>query len=218
MPIPTSRDKQAHLGWGKLSAAVLSAVATLVVIALVAIFFWPDNVDPQVSGTLHRAGQQQTTTGIAAINDRAAERFLAQTRGIKAINSLLAEDQFLALSDRLSTLQDAMTRIRRDNADLAEQLRATQTQMAQDNALVAEQLKALTQMIAHPAVLAMGFEERERRQVTTGSTATAPAAARSRPAHRKDQVRLRADESSGAAGRSRASPAPPTAAPYMLPR
>lgn len=217
MPIPTIRDQQAHLGWGKLPAAVLSVVSTLVIIAPVAIFFWPDDVDPQVSGTLQysRAGQRQTTTGIAAINDRAAEKFLAQTRGIRTINnSLLAEDQFLALSDRLSTLQDAMTRIRRDNADLAEQLRATQTQIAQDNALVAQQLKALTQMIARPAVLAMGSEERERRlgQDTTRSTATAPAVTRSRTVHRKDQAQLRVDGSSGAAVRSRASPAP-TGAP-----
>jgi hypothetical protein len=41
-----------------------------------------------------------------------------------------------------------VTRILRDNAALAEQLRATQTQMAQDNALVAEQLNALMQMMA----------------------------------------------------------------------
>jgi len=60
-----------------------------------------------------------------------------------------------------------MTRILRDNADLAEQLRATQTQMAQDNALVAEQLKALTQMMARrPGVLANGSDEGERRRRT----------------------------------------------------
>ena len=154
-----------------MPALVLSVVATLAVIAPVALFFRSDNVDPQVSATLPyiRAGQQQTTTGIA-INDRpAAEKFLAQTRGTKAINgSLAAEDQFIALSARLSTLQDAMTRILRDNADLAERLRATQTQMAQDNASVAEQLKALTQMMARrPGVLAMGSEERERSHRTT---------------------------------------------------
>ena len=171
MPIPTIRDQQAHPGRGILPAVVLSVVATLAVIAPVALLFRSDNVDPQVSATLQyiRAGQQQTTTGIA-INDRpAAEKFLAQTRGTKAINDgLAAEDQFIALSARLSTLQDAMTRILRDNADLAQQLRATQTQMAQDNASVAEQLKALTQMMARrPGVFAMGSEERERRHRTT---------------------------------------------------
>jgi len=212
MPIPTIPDQQAYPGRGILPAVVLSVVATLAVIAPVAIFFRPDNVDPQVSATLHhiRAGQPQTTTGMA-INDRpAAEKFLAQTRGTKAINDgLAAEDQFIALLARLSTLQDAMTRILRDNADLAERLRATQTQMAQDNALVAEQLKALMQTMARrPGVLAMGSEERERRPSTTGSTATAPAATPPRTAHRKDQARLRADGSSGAAERSRASPAP----------
>jgi hypothetical protein len=182
-------------------------IITLAVIAPVAIFFWPDNIDPQISVTSPyiRTAQQQTTTGIA-VNDRpVAEKFLA-------------EDQFIVLSARLNTLRDAMARILRDNAALVEQLRATQTQqtqMAQDNALVAEQLKALTQMITRrPRVVAMGSEERERRlgQDTTGSSATAPAVTRSRTVHRKDRARLRVDGSSGATGRSRASPAP-TASP-----
>jgi hypothetical protein len=201
------RDEQANLGLGRLPAVLLSVVITLAAIAPVAIFFWPDNIDHQVSATLPfiRAGQQQTTTGIA-INDRpVAEKFLVQTRG------LAAEGQFIALSGRLNTLQDAMTLILHDNVALAEQLRAIQTQMAQDNALVAEQLKALTQMVArHLGVFAMGSEERERRlgPDTTGSTATALAATRSRTAHRKDQAPLRADGRSGAAGMSPASPAP----------
>ena len=215
MPIPTMHGQQAHPGRGGFPAVLLLVVATLAVIAPVAIFFRPDSVDPQVSATLPyiRAGQQQTTTGIA-INDRpAAEKFLAQTRGTKAINDgLAAEDQFIALLARLSTLQDAMTRILRDNAALAEQLKAAQTQitqMTQNNASVAEQLKALTQMMAHRApVLAMGSDERERRPATTGSNATSPAATRSRTAYRSDQARLRVDGGSGAAGRSRASPAP----------
>ena len=194
MPIPTIPDQRAYPGRGTLPALVLSVVATLAVIAPVALFFRSDNVDPQVSATLHhiRAGQPQTTTGIA-INDRpAAEKFLAQTRGTKAINDgLAAEDQFIALLARLSTLQDAMTRILRDNAALAEQLKALMQTMAR-----------------RPGVLAMGSEERERRPSTTGSTATAPAATPPRTAHRKDQARLRADGSSGAAERSRASPAP----------
>ena len=171
MPIPTMHGQQAHPGRGGFPAVLLLVVATLAVIAPVAIFFRPDSVDPQVSATLQyiQAGQQQTTSGTEATNDRpAAEKFLAQTRGTKAINnSLAAEDQFIALSARLSTLQDAMTRILRDNADLAEQLRATQTQMAQDNALVAEQLKALTQMMARrPGVLTNGSDEGERRRRT----------------------------------------------------
>ena len=145
MPLPAISDQQAYIGRarGRLPAVLLSVVATLAVVAPLAIFFWPDKVDPQVNA-------QETTSGIEAINDRpAAEKFLAQTRGTKASNnSLAAEDQFIALSARLSTLQDTMTRILRDNADLAEQLRATQRQMAQDNALVAEQLNALMQMMA----------------------------------------------------------------------
>jgi hypothetical protein len=141
------------------------------------MFFWPDNIDPRVRAML-RAAQQQTRSEIEAINDRpAAEKFLAQTRGTNATNdSLAAEDQFMALSARLSTLQEANTRILRDNAGLAEQLRGVlrdnvglaeqlrtiQTQMAQDNVLVAERLKALTQMAARPGVVASGSEERER--------------------------------------------------------
>jgi hypothetical protein len=165
MPIPTIPDQQTHLGRtrGALPGAVLSVVATLAVIAPVAIFFRLENTDPQVSDTLqdNRAGQQQTTSGIEAINDRrAAENFLARRPGTKVIsNRLAAEDQFIALSARLSALQDAMTRIMRDNADRAEQLRATQTQMAQDNASVAEQLKALTQKLKRLRQMARGATE-----------------------------------------------------------
>jgi hypothetical protein len=103
---------------------------------------------------------------------------------------LTPSDRWLvALSARLSTLREAMTRILRDNAGLAEQLKATQTQMAQDNASVAEQLKALTEMMSRRSgILAMGSEEQERGQVTIGSTATAPAAARSQTAHRKNRA------------------------------
>ena len=145
MPIPAIRDQQAHSGRarGRSPAVLLSLVATFAVFAPLAIFFRADNVDPQASA-------QETASGLEGTNDRAAaEKFLAQTRGTKAIdNSLAAQDQFIALSARLSALQEAIRRILRDNADLAEQLRATQTQMAQDNALVAEQLNALTQMMA----------------------------------------------------------------------
>jgi septal ring factor EnvC (AmiA/AmiB activator) len=119
---------------------------------------------------------------------RAAEKILAQTRGTKATNdSLAAEDQFIALSARLSTLQESTTRIMRDNAALAEQLRATQTQMAQDKASVAEQLKALMDMESRRfGILAKGSDsEEQRRPATIGSTAMAPAAARSQTAPRR---------------------------------
>ena len=197
MPISTIRDQQARVFRRLLPAVLLSVVVILAVVAPAAISLWLRGIDPQVDAKLQniQAGQQQTTSGIEPINDRPA-----------------AEGQFIVLSARLSTLQDAMTRILRDNAALAEQLKAAQTQitqMAQDNALVAEQLKALTQMMAHRApVLAMGSDERERRPATTGSNATSPAATRSRTAYRSDQARLRVDGGSGAAGRSRASPAP----------
>jgi hypothetical protein len=136
-------------GW--VPGVLLSLVA-LAAIAAGAIFFWPGWPDNklilQISATFRhiRAGQQQTTSGIEAINDKAAaETFLAQTPGTKAINDIAAEDRFIALEARLNALQNAMTRLLRDNAELAERLKATQAQMAQDNASVAEQLKALTQ-------------------------------------------------------------------------
>ena len=173
MPISINRDQQARVFRHMLPAMLLSVVVILAAIAPVAISFLLHDIDPQVDDTLQytRAGQQQTTSGTEATNDRPA-----------------AESQFIVLSARLSALQDAMTPILRDNAALAEQLRATQTQiteiardkaavaeqlkatqtqitqMAQDNASVAEQLKALTQVMARRApVLAMGSDERERR-------------------------------------------------------
>src|SRR5215471_20811577 len=114
MPIATVRNRQAHLGRGSLPAVLLSVLATLaVIVPVAAIFFRSDKTDFQASGMFraNQQEQQQTTSGEEAINDRAAaEKFLATTRGTKAINnSLAAEDQFLALSARLSTLQDAMT-------------------------------------------------------------------------------------------------------------
>jgi hypothetical protein len=151
MPISINRDQQAGVVRRMLPAVLFSVIVTLAVIAGVTIFFWTDDID--------FAGQQPTM----AINDRsAAEKILAQTGGTKAINkSLAAEDQVIALSARLSTLQDAMTPILHDNAALAEQLRATQTritQMAQDNAALAEQLRAaqtrITLMAQDKAVVA----------------------------------------------------------------
>ena len=197
MPISINRDQQARVFRHMLPAVRLSVVVILVAIAPVAISFLLHDIDPQVDDTLQytRAGQQQTTSGTEATNDRPA-----------------AESQFIVLSARVSALQDAMTPILRDNAALAEQLRATQTQitemaqdkvalaeqlratqtqiteiardkaavaeqlkatqtqitqMAQDNASVAEQLKALTQVMARRApVLAMGSDERERHHRT----------------------------------------------------
>jgi hypothetical protein len=141
------RDQQARLGRrapGGLSEAPLWVVAPLAVIAAVAIFFLsrpPDNIDPQALRDI-RAGQQQTTSELEAINDRlAAERldlkmlsdeFLAQTSRKKAINdSHAAEDQFIALEARLSALQSAMARILGDNAELAERLKLIQARVAQ---------------------------------------------------------------------------------------
>ena len=161
MSISTFHQADLKRAWGGLPAALLSVVAALAAVAAVAVFFWPNDIDPEVRATLRYvgAGQQQTTSGIKAINDSLA----AERRDLKMLS-----DQFLALAARQSTLQDDATRILRNNAELAERLKATETQMAQDNASVAEQLKALTQMMARrPGVLAMGSEERERSHRTT---------------------------------------------------
>ena len=57
--------------WGGLPAVLFSVVAALAAVAAVAIFFWPNDIDPEVRATLRYvgAGQQQTTSGIKAIND-----------------------------------------------------------------------------------------------------------------------------------------------------
>jgi len=137
--IPTFHQADLKRAWGGLPAALLSVVAALAAAAAVVVFFWPNDIGPGVRATLQYvgAGQQQTTSGIEAINDSLA----AERRDLKMLS-----DQFLALAARQSTLQDDATRILRNNAELAERLKATETQMAQDNASVAEQLKALTQM------------------------------------------------------------------------
>jgi len=157
MPIPPLHEQQARLGRarGGWPEVPFSVVAALAAIAALAVFFWFGNSDPQVSATLREiwAGQQETTTGIDATTNRldAARRdlktlpdqFLAQSRGKRAINDSPAAEE---LAPRLTALQNATTRILRDNAEIAERLKETQAQMAQDNASVAEQLKALTQM------------------------------------------------------------------------
>ena len=166
MSIPTFHQGELKRAWGGWPSALLSVVAALAAAAAVVVFFWPNDIGPGVRATLQYvgAGQQQTTSGIKAINDSlaaehkaindslAAERrdlktlsdqFLAQTRGKRAINDSPAAEE---LAPRLTALQNATTRILRDNAEIAERLKETQAQMAQDNASVAEQLKALTQM------------------------------------------------------------------------
>jgi septal ring factor EnvC (AmiA/AmiB activator) len=148
-------------------------VATLAVIAAVAIYWF----GTQANATLGEiwASQQVTTVEIEAINDRLdaerrdlSDQFSSQTSGKNAINdSLAAErddlkrltDQFKELAARLTALQDAMTRIPRDNAEIAERLKETQAQMAQDNGSVAEQLNALTQMVRDNASAAEQLEE-----------------------------------------------------------
>src|SRR4051794_16153612 len=93
MPLPAISDQQTHVGRarGRLPAVLLSVIATLAVVAPLAIFFRLHSIDPQVNA-------QETTSQIGVISNRpAAEEFLAQTRGTKAINnSLAAEDQFIA--------------------------------------------------------------------------------------------------------------------------
>ena len=87
MSIPTFHQADLKRAWGGLPAALLSVIAALAAVAAVAVFFWPNDIDPEVRATLRYvgAGQQQTTSGIKAINDNlAAER--------KAINDSLAAE------------------------------------------------------------------------------------------------------------------------------
>ena len=71
MSIPTFHQADLKRAWGGLPAALLSVVAALAAVAAVAVFFWPNDIDPEVRATLRYvgAGQQQTTSGIKAIND-----------------------------------------------------------------------------------------------------------------------------------------------------
>ena len=138
--MPILVGQRAHLDRARGGLpGVLLAVATLATIAAVGMSFWLGWPDNHNDPTLREiwAGQQETTTGIDAINNRLD----AERRDLKMLS-----DQFLALAARQSTLQGDATRILRNNAELAERLKATETQMAQENASVAEQLKALTQM------------------------------------------------------------------------
>jgi len=137
--IPTFHQGELKRAWGGWPSALLSVVAALAAAAAVVVFFWPNDIGPGVRATLQYvgAGQQQTTSGIEAINDSLA----AERRDLKMLS-----DQFLPLAARLTTLQVDATQILLNNAELAERLKATETQMAQDNTSVAEQLKALTQM------------------------------------------------------------------------
>jgi hypothetical protein len=123
-----------------LSMFLLSVIAALVAIADLAIFFWPDNVDPEVRAALRYVGaaQQQTTSGVEAISNSLA----AEQRSLKVLS-----DKLFVLTTGLSKLQGDATQILQKNTELVERLDATQTQMAEDNALSAGQLKALTQMV-----------------------------------------------------------------------
>ena len=154
--MPILVGQRAHLDRARGGLpGVLLAVATLATIAAVGMSFWLGWPDNHNDPTLREiwAGQQETTTGIDAINNRLdaerrdlktlSDQFLAQSRGKRAINDSPAAEE---LAPRLTALQNATTRILRDNAEIAERLKETQAQMAQDNASVAEQLKALTQM------------------------------------------------------------------------
>ena len=125
--------------WGTFPVVLLLVFAALAIIVPIAIVFWPDGIDPEVRATLQfiRAGQQQATNGITALNDSLA----VERAELKKLS-----DQSTALAARVSTLQDAMTRIQRDNAELTEQLKVMQTQMAQETASVTEQIAALTQL------------------------------------------------------------------------
>ena len=54
MSIPTFHHKEADLkrAWGALPAVLLSVVAALAAVAAIAVFFWPNDIDPEVRATL----------------------------------------------------------------------------------------------------------------------------------------------------------------------
>jgi septal ring factor EnvC (AmiA/AmiB activator) len=141
MRIPTLNDEETHHP-GRTGGGILAVVAVSVIV-LAALFFWPEPIaapvtDPEVIKSLQYIGesQQRTISGLKAINE-------SLTTEHAHLNML--SDQFSALEERLKMLESSGTQILRDNAKLAEQLKATQAQMAEDNASVAEQLKNLGQ-------------------------------------------------------------------------
>jgi septal ring factor EnvC (AmiA/AmiB activator) len=144
MRIPILNDEETHHP-GRTGGGILAVVAVSVIV-LSALFFWPESTatrvtDPEVIKSLQYIGEseQRTMSGIKAINEN--------LRTEHAHLDMLS-DQFSALEERLKTLENSGTQILRDNAKLAEQLKATQAQMAEDNASVAEQLKDLQMALA----------------------------------------------------------------------
>ena len=153
--LPTFQNEAARprgAAQGRVPMVLLSVVAALVAIVVVAIPLLSEGGDPEVRTTLHYIGasQQLTTSGIKAINDSIG----AERRDLKMVS-----DQVFALVARLSMLQEDMTLIQRNNEGLAERVKAIQTQMTQDNVSAAEQLKTLTQAARDNAGVAEQLNE-----------------------------------------------------------
>ena len=148
-------EKTRHLR--QAGGGALTWLVAVLVIGLAAVFIWSELTaapvtDPQVTQTLQYIGasQQRTTSGIKAIN----ESLTAEQAHLNMLS-----EQLSALVEHLNTVENSGTQILRDNAKLAEQLKATQAQMADDNASVAEQLKDLTQMARDNASAAERLKE-----------------------------------------------------------
>jgi uncharacterized coiled-coil protein SlyX len=120
MSISRSHEEKKRTSGG-LPTILLLVIAALAAIADLAIFFWPDNIDPEIRTALRFIGssQRQATNGVEAINDSLA----AEQRDLKMLS-----EKFLLLTARLGTLQADATQILRKNTELTDRLNATQAQ------------------------------------------------------------------------------------------
>ena len=148
-------EKTHHLrraGVGVLTWLVAVLVIGFAVVFILSELISAPVIDPQVAQTLQYLGasQQRTTSGIKAIN----ESLTAEQTYLNMLSNQLS-----ALVEHLNAVENSGTQILRDNAKLAEQLKATQSRMADDNASVAEQLKDLTQLARDNASAAERLKE-----------------------------------------------------------
>jgi septal ring factor EnvC (AmiA/AmiB activator) len=187
MRVPTLHNGNMQPSW-RSSGNVMPTLAVVSIIAVMgAFFFWPDSTstpappDPEVLKALQFIGasQPRTQSGIKAINDNIAAEHARLS---------MMSDQIAALVDRLKALESIAPQILRDNANLAEQLKATQNQITQENASLAEQLKDLTKLaLANTTATVQVRESQEQMAGTIAKVSgevsrPAPLPVRQRPA------------------------------------
>jgi septal ring factor EnvC (AmiA/AmiB activator) len=167
MPAPTLYNEKIQPSW-RTGGNVVTALAVVTALVMAAFFFWPDSTSTSTTGDQEvlkalqfiGASQPRTLSGIKSINDSIAAEH--------ARLSMLS-DQMAVLVEHLKVVESTSPQILRDNATLAEQLKATQAQLAQDNASVAQQLKDLTKLALSNSTAAL--QTRESQEQLAGALA-----------------------------------------------